>query len=155
MPRRLKTLSAWLAACGCSSRCGECSPLTSVAPRTLHRYNTKDNLAALLSHGTVVGETAKFYSRRDGAGTAADESKAAGAGSGAGSGTGGVKCPLDLSGVPFAWDKVGPITEASCNTAVEAQLAQVMEATGGVLPPGMSKYMVRGVADERALCVWH
>ena len=27
--------------------------------------------------------------------------------------------------------------------AVEAQLAQVMEATGGALPPGMSKYMVR------------
>ena len=103
------------------------------------RYNTKENLAALLSHGTVVGETAKFYrSQSARSGRSADESKGD-----AGSGAATVKCPLDLSGVAFAWDKVEPITEASANAAVEAQLAQVMEATGGALPPGMSKYMVR------------
>ena len=103
-------------------------------------YNNLDNLKQLATTGKVVGETAKYYASQRGGSTAG---RSSGAGDESKTGTDAPTCPLDLSNLVIGWDNVVKHTPESAKHAVDSQVATVLQAMGGGLPPGFTMDMVR------------
>lgn len=94
--------------------------LTNTHPHIV-RFNNLDNLKALLTSGTIVGETRKFYASQ-----------------------GATKCPLEFDGLRVAFDNVMKVTKDNVDSLVPAQFAHLLQQAGGSLPPGVPEDLVKG-----------